>query len=279
MRLVSFVAYQLRWQLLRKRWLLPFLLAFFLAVQTIGTYEGKSSRGSVGLAPANAWDVMFGIIGHSGTVYFTITLLFLYLVSDLLPELTLGQFVLLRLRSRKLWWVGKVLTLLILTLVYLAVVVGPIALVTTPVYRWGGDYSELAHKDWLLTSLPADLFRNGEAYISPPELLIQSLILLFLGLFTFGLIMMVVNQWTRKHYWGLLSGVTLLFVSYVSIQLSGPPAWSMYLPGPHLTYTAGIPLRRSPLIISIGYWAVLIIVLLVISLVQAKNQDHVALQD
>jgi hypothetical protein len=269
-RFLSFLNFQLRWQLRRKRWLLPIPLLLFLAYRSIN-YLTMSGAGGA-MQATNIWDLLFLVFGNRWTVYF-LGLLYLYLVCDLLPEPGLGQLVLIRLRSRKAWWIGKMLTLLILTLFYIVISVLILAACGMAVLPWEAGYSSQARFIPESVNLPMQFFRG----IQPPlpwGFLAQELALLLLGLFTFGMVMMVVNQVTRRFYFGLLAGCLVLFAGLVSISLSGPPVWAAWLPGPHLTYFGTIPIRTIPLENSFLYWAAWIVIFGLVGLAISRRQDH-----
>ena len=275
-RLLSFMNYQLRWQLRRKRWLLPIPLLLFLAYRSINYLTIPGAGGA--MQATNTWDVLFLVFGNRWTVYFALGLLYLYLVCDLLPEPNLGQLVLIRLRSRKAWWIGKLLTLLILTMVYVLVSVVILAACGAAVLPFEVGYSNQARFMPETVNLPMQFFRG----IQPPlpwVFLAQELALLSLGLFAFGLVMMVVNQVTRRFYFGLLAGCLVLFGGLVSISLSGPPVWAAWLPGAHLTYFASIPNRTIPLEYSFLYWGVWIVIFGLVGLAISRRQDHRAALD
>jgi hypothetical protein len=275
MRFLSFLGFQLRWQLLRNRWLLPIPLLLFLAYRGINYLTGSGM--GLPMNPTNAWDLLFLTFGNRFNVYFALGLLFLYLVCDLLPELDLGQLVLLRLRSRKAWWAGKVTTLLLLTLVYVlgsALVLAALAGLALP---WEAGYSQQAQFMPETVNLPIEFFRRV-APPAPPVFLAQELSLLVLGLFAFGVLMMVVNQLTGRYYFGLLAGCVMLFGSMTSTYLSGPPPWAAWLPGYHLTYLAMLPFRTIPLELSFLYWAVWVVAFGLVGLLISRRQDHAAAQ-
>ena len=275
MRFLSFLQYQLHWQLLRNRWLLPIPLLLFLAYRGVNYLTGTG----IGLPTqsTNAWDLLFLTFSNRFNVYFALGLLYLYLVCDLLPESNLGQLVLLRLRSRKAWWAGKVTTLLLLTLVY---VVGSALILATLaglVLPWQSGYSEQAQFMPDTVNLPMDFFRRVEP-LPPLLFLTQELTLLVMGLFAFGLVMLVVNQLTGRYYYGLLAGCVMLFGSMISTYLSGPPPWAAWLPGYHLTYLGMLPNRMFPLAYSFLYWATWIAIIGLAGLVISRRQDHAAAQ-
>ncbi len=275
MRFLSFINYQLRWQLLRRRWLLPIPLLLFLAYRSFN-YLTKPQM--FAMQPTNAWDMLFVIFGNRTNIYFAFGLLYLYLVCDLLPETSLGQLVLLRLRSRKAWWAGKTLTLLLLTLLYVLGSAGILAGLAGVALPWQAGYSQQAQFMPDSVNLPMNFFQPGPP-VSPVVFFFQELALLTLGLFSFGLVIMVVNQLTGRYYYGLLAGCVVLFSGLVSIGLSGPPPWAVWLPGYHLTYLAMIPVRIVPLWRSFAYWTIWIFILWLIGFVISQRQDHASAQE
>lgn len=276
MPFLSFVGYQLRWQLLRKRWLLPFPLVLFLAYRGIN-YLTQSSIYTPEMVGVNAWDLLLLTFGNRLNVYFVFGLLFLYLVSDLLPETNLGQLVLFRLKSRTTWWLGKTLTLLILTLVFVLGSAGLLVGFASLALPWEAGYSQQATFTPETVNLPMNYY-NTESLPSPFVFFSQELALLALGLFAFGLLMLVINQLTGRYYYGLVAGGVVLFGSLVSTYLSGPPPWVKWLPGTHLTYLAMLPVRTTPLWQSFTYWPVWILIFWLVGLFISRRQDHSASQ-
>ena len=275
MRFLSFLKYQLRWQLLRNHWLLPIPLLLFLAYRSFN-YLTMTGMG-LPTQSTNAWDLLFLVFGNRFNVYFALGLLYLYLVCDLLPEPNLSQLVLLRLRSRKAWWAGKVTTLLLLTLVYVLGSAAVLAALAGLVLPWQAGYSQQAQYMPETINLPMEFFRRFQPP-APPIFLAQELALLALGLFAFGLVMMVVNQLTGRYYFGLLAGCVALFGGMVSIMLSGPPPWTVWLPGYHLTYLGMLPNRMFPLEYSFLYWSGWIATFGLVGLVISRRQDYPAVQ-
>ena len=277
MSFLSFVGYQLRWQLLRKRWLLPIPLLTFLAYRGINYLTTAGTLPSM-MSPVNAWDLLLVTFGNNFNVYFVFGLLFLYLVSDLLPETNLGQLVLFRLKSRTAWWTGKTLTLLVLTLVFVLGSAGLLAGLASLALPWEAGYSEQATLRPDSVNLPAGYYTAGP--LAPPFVFLsQELVLLALGLFAFGLLMLVVNQVTGRYYYGLLAGGLVLFGSYQGISLSGPPSWAKWLPGYHLTYMTFIPMRTIPLWHSFVYWGVWILAFWLVGFFISRRQDYSSAQE
>jgi hypothetical protein len=276
MPFLSFVGYQLRWQLLRKRWLLPIPLVMFLAYRGIN-YLTLSGDLMPEMQAVNAWDLLLVTFGNKFNIYFVFGLLFLYLVSDLLPETDLGQLMLFRLKSRTAWWLGKTLTLLILTLIFVLGSAGLLAGFASLALPWEAGYSQQATAFPFSVNLPM-MYSDSELLAPPFVFLSQELALLALGLFAFGLLMLVVNQLTGRYYYGLLSGGVILFASYVGTALSGPPPWAKWLPGSHLTYLSILPVRFFPLWYSFVYWAVWILIFWLVGFFISRRQDLSASQ-
>jgi hypothetical protein len=135
MRFLHFLTFQLRLYLVRKRWLLPLPLIAFIAYRSAHAVLALS-QGSFGPARPNAWDLLFIALGNYTNIYLAIGLLYIFLVCDLLPEPSLGQMLLFRLGSRRQWWWGKTLTLLLATLVYLLGITSLLALFATVILPW-----------------------------------------------------------------------------------------------------------------------------------------------
>jgi hypothetical protein len=274
MPFLSFVGYQLRWQLLRKRWLLPIPLVMFLAYRGIN-YLTQSNDLMPEMQAVNAWDLLLVTFGNKFNIYFIFGLLFLYLVSDLLPETDLGQLVLFRLKSRTTWWLGKTLTLLILTLIFVLGSAGLLASFASLALPWEAGYSQQAALRPETVNLPMKYNRP----FAPPFVFLSQELALLLGLFAFGLLMLVVNQLTGRYYYGLLSGGVVLFASYMGTSLSGPPPWAKWLPGSHLTYLSSLPVRMIPLQRSFIYWAAWILVFWLVGFFISRRKDYSSSQE
>ncbi|MGB4594362.1 MAG: hypothetical protein WBI14_00460 [Anaerolineaceae bacterium] len=267
----SYTGQQIRWQLMRKRWYLPVFLGLLLAMRAAMILQGGPNV--VVLKPANAWDVLFSVFGNTFIIHFAIATAYLYLIGDLLPEPPYGQLILFRLRSRRFWWRSKIITLFCLTLVFITLLTASIFLVGVLTHGWSTSYSELAHQNWYITGLPANLFKDGNPYINPAELFAQTIFLLFPALFTSGLVVLIVDQLTSKSFWGLIAGFAFIFVSFIGNILSGSPDWVKWLPSQHFAYIGGMPVRNLSVLWSYTYWIILIGVLVAIGYIRAVKQD------
>ena len=70
MRFLSFVSYQLRWQLIRRRWFLPLPLLLFLAYRSFNYLTQPGLAGP--MQTTNAWDLLFLIFGNRYNIYFAL---------------------------------------------------------------------------------------------------------------------------------------------------------------------------------------------------------------
>jgi hypothetical protein len=273
MPFLHFLGFQLRWYIWRKRWLLPLPVLLFIAYRS---YHAVRALEISDVISPNAWDLLFLALGNPYNIYLAFGLLYLYLVCDLLPEPDLGQLVLLRLGSRRSWWLGKLTTLLIASLIYVLGSAAVLAVIAGLAFPWQAGYSAAAMNMPEQVNLPMNYFRLIDP--GPPILtLSQELLLLGLGLFCFGLVMLVLTQLTQRYFIGLAAGVVILFGSFVGLGLSGPPAWAVALPSAHLTYTTFIPIRISPVIWSVLYWSAWIGLLAMMGLRISRKQDHLAI--
>lgn len=256
-RFLAFLGFQLRMYLLRARWLLILPVAGFLAYRGFNAVISFDQSAIGGNAP-NMWDLIFIALGNYQNIYLAIGLLFVFLISDLIPDPSLGQVMLLRLGSRKQWWRGKVLLLAfssILLVLTIALFLCLFAMLTLPVQA---GYSTLAQSLPDTIGLPIRFFR---AITPPPPFVhvLQEILLIILGLFFIGLVVVLVNMRFPRPHAGLAAGVACLIIIYLTCFISGPPWWWKLTPGAHMMYTGVYPLRPVPYPWSLGYWVVAIL--------------------
>lgn len=268
---LAYTSYQIRSQIMRNRWLLPIVLGVLIGLRNATIMQGDPALRII--KSANFWDVIFSTLGSTYFVHLVILTTFLYLIGDLLPEKNYGQLILFRLKSRRQWWLSKILTLLTLTVVYMFLFIVPIVLVGGLTHGWGLDYSEQTFFNRFMSGVPANLFATGEAYISPSDLFAQTLLLIFLALFTSGLFTMVIALFTSRSLFGLIGGFTFVFVSLIGNSLSGPPSWVKFLPSHHVAYLGSLPVRTIPVPISALYWMIWICMLVSLGLIRSVRQN------
>lgn len=269
----TFTRYQIQSQIQRNRWLFPIVLGLLIGLRNATILQGDPALHI--MKPANVWDVIFSTLGSTYFVHLVILTTFLYLIGDLLPEKSYGQLSLFRLKSRRQWWLSKILTLLTLAVVYMFLFVAPVVLVGGLTHGWSLDYSEQTFFNRFMSGVPANLFAAGteEAYITPLDLFTQTLLLIFLALFTCGLFATVITLFTSRSLFGLIGGFTFVFVSLIGNSLSGPPSWVKFLPSHHVTYLGGLPVRLIPIPISVLYWMIWICLLINLGFFRSLKQS------
>ncbi len=269
----TFTRYQIQSQIQRNRWLFPIVLGLLNGLRNATILQGDPALHI--MKPANVWDVIFSTLGSTYFVHLVILTTFLYLIGDLLPEKSYGQLSLFRLKSRRQWWLSKILTLLTLTVVYMVLFIAPIVLVGGLSHGWSLDYSEQTFFNRFMSGVPANLFAAGteEAYITPLDLFAQTLLLIFLALFTCGLFATVITLFTSRSLFGLIGGFTFVFVSLIGNSLSGPPSWVKFLPSHHVAYLGSLPVRTIPVPTSVLYWMIWICLLISLGFFRSLKQN------
>ena len=269
----TFTRYQIQSQIQRNRWLFPIVLGLLIGLRNATILKGDPALHI--MKPANVWDVIFSTLGSTYFVHLVILTTFLYLIGDLLPEKSYGQLSLFRLKSRRQWWLSKILTLLTLAVVYMFLFVAPVVLVGGLTHGWSLDYSEQTFFNRFMSGVPANLFAAGteEAYITPLDLFAQTLLLIFLALFTSGLFATVITLFTSRSLFGLIGGFSFVFVSLIGNSLSGPPSWVKFLPSHHVAYLGSLPVRTIPVPISVLYWMIWICLVISLGFFRSLKQN------
>ena len=269
----TFTRYQIQSQIQRNRWLFPIVLGLLIGLRNATILQGDPALHI--MKPANVWDVIFSTLGSTYFVHLVILTTFLYLIGDLLPEKSYGQLILFRLKSRRQWWLSKMLTLLTLTVVYMFLFVAPVVLVGGLTHGWSLDYSEQTFLNRFMSGVPANLFATATeaAYITPPDLFAQTLLLIFLALFTCGLFATVITLFTSRSLFGLIGGFSFVFVSLIGNSLSGPPSRVKFLPSHHVAYLGSLPVRTISVPISVLYWMIWICLLISLGFFRSLKQN------
>ncbi len=252
----------------KTKWLLPIVGILFFGYITLGRVW--SLEAAYGLK-ANIWDAIFAFFGN---IYFLLVVLilpFVYLVSDLTSAVPFEQQILLKVESRREWWIGKVLTLLITALMYSVLSVVSVLLIISTSFAWEQDWSQLAQ-----TSPPelAQIFSfslTEEMLIHPPlNYLLFMILVVILGLLLSGLLAQVIALLAKNTFLGFMISAGYIVGSIYAVNYGLPyPAQSFFLPV-HLQpflYDAITP----P--ISAMYWIIGIGALLMIGAVKSRRID------
>lgn len=270
----AFLKYQLRFYLIRWRWLISLPVIGFIAYRSINAVDALSA--TTNYTPVNAWDAAFHAFGSADVVYLILAVVFLALSSDLLPDPAYGQAMMLRLGSRRLWWLGKVLTLAMAALGYLALNLSCFMILVGIKLPWVREWSEYARYDFNALGLYKDTM-----LITPLETFINLVALLGLGLFCLGLIGMTATLAARHNVVGFLAGAGVLLSGYIGTHFAGSVTawWMNLLITHHFELTPGVfPIRNIPILISFLYWVIGALLLNLIGLMLSQQQDFIAIE-
>jgi hypothetical protein len=279
MRFFPFLNYQISRYLKRWRWLLPIpagLLLGYWASAVIRVLSAASGADQ-SVLNGNALEAFLWAFGKPEIVYFVVSALFLYLVSDFLPGPAFEQNLLVRLGSRGQRWFAKVSLLFLSTWLYALLLFGSFFLVVLPSYPFSAEWS------------PAGLnnFGMGLGYVlkngSPVQGALSIAAFLLVGWFAIGLLVLTVNQLTGRSWAGFLCGAMILVTADLGPVLGGPiggQGWqSFFMIQNHLEYTPlWAPTRIIPEAASWIFWAVWIVLCGLIAWFTSKRADILAME-
>lgn len=272
----AFLRIQMHLLIVRGRWLLvlpvmgflSYLLSNAIIVRNPPAFLGQGAAANA----VNAWDALFTGFGNATYMTFVIANLFLLLVCDSLPESPLGQLALFRLGSRKSWWVGKSLSMLVAAFVY--TLAGMLLLLALTSLRLGFAW------EW------SQFGGSGDTILVPPLFLRETnpleaaLVLLGMDVFGFwvlGSLMQVVTLVTRRYLFGYFAAMLVLVGSFgISGSLVNVSAFSKLLPVIHnlnLTFYPYI-YRDVAMGWSYVYWGVWLLALLPAGYLLSRRQSH-----
>jgi len=266
---VRYLYFQIEQKLLRVRWLLPIPTALFISYVVIGGVLVHARN--YGLS-SNTWDALFSVFGNGNLVFFVLNPLYLYLVSDLFLESGIGQLALLRLGSRRRWWLSKVLILGLAVLGYAGLNVGIVAIVATFVLPWENTWSQAA------LQYPMEFYLNPEALTLTSISAIRWLLLLLsLGWFGMGLLVMCFTLLSNHHLVGFTAGVLVNFSGLVALKADLPLPYSYLSIHQHLLFNlhsfGDVTTQYPTLPTSIYYWVLWCAILLIVGFWLAYKQD------
>lgn len=105
----------------------------------------------------------------------------------------------------------------------------------------------------------------------------QTLLLLMLGWFSLGLLMMVVTQWSRRFLVGYLATLAVLMASFAMNWISNPADWIKLFIYKHLMFNHfPLPFRDIPVHLSLLYWVAWLACLSALGFYLSQRQDHFA---
>lgn len=269
-KIVRFVWLQTTEHIFRKRWLIPFLIALLIGVSATNDLLVKSSVRGVSY---NTWDTLFSAFSNPNIFFFVLNILFLFLVFDLTDESAFDQSLLVILGSRSHWWVGKVILLAISVLVYTFLNLAVVAGVTSFTFPWDNSWSTGARLDPGSVYLTQRLL-DTQLFI----VFIKMIILLGLGWFGLGLLVLAVSILSNRCIVGFFAGVLLNFSGLI-IYKDSVSNWvfnlsfhqQMFLVLQYINQEN--PLPFNSFIFSILYWMCWILIFLITGYLLGKRRD------
>ena len=267
---------QIQQLILRWRWLLPlpvfgflgYLLGNAIIVRELPAFLQQSGTGSM----VNAWDALFTGFGNAYYMAFVIANLFLLLVCDSLPESPIGQLAVFRLGSRKSWWAGKTLSVLVAAVIY--TLTGMLLLLGLTSLRLGFSW------EWSSFGWNGDTILVSTLLVRKVTPFTAALILFgidVLGFWALGMLMQVVTLLTRRFLFGYLAALLLLIGS---LGISGslvnvPDILKLLPPIRNLIMTLyPYPFREVAMGWSFVYWGIILAVLFSFGLILSRRQNY-----
>jgi hypothetical protein len=270
----SFLRFNIEQHILQKRWLILVPVVLFVAY-IMGENMLVVAKNQ-GLSP-NIWNPLFSILGNGGVILFLINFLFLFLISDISVETSLGTLLLFRLGSRGKWWLAKVLTLAIAALVFAGILLVLVGGVSSFAFPWSTSWSELAKGYARIEPTPDALV------LSPSGAFLQLIILLILGWFSLGLVTIVVSALVNNGIIGFLAGVIIDVGGYFGYKgyfphyLDNVSIHTHFLFDFHRFGTKAS--MYPPFGASIIYWAVWIALFTTIGFLLCRKKDFLSEKD
>lgn len=227
-----------------------------------------------GIYTINIWDALFNTFGNPNNIFYCFTPVFLYFVSDFLPELAIGEYMMLRLRSRKLWWIGKVVSLSIAAFVYILLLVFGSFVIFGSVFRWSDSWSAFAANN------PSDIYIVPEITNIHPYLAFLCLLsLLLLGWVSLGILVLLCILAFKSARWGFSVGLAINLAGLVIHRSEVTGVWTYMSIGNHLLFayhSFGDRTSHYPsLMLSYVYWGVWIVIVFIAGMYLARYQDFV----
>ncbi len=287
MQITTYLQYQCSFYLRRWRWLIPIpigLLLGYWASLVIKVLNPQSlASGLPGVVAqgttldGNALEAFIWAFGKPEIVYFVATALFIYLVSDFLPVTAYEQWILMRLKSRSHWWIAKVGLVFLSTWLYGLLLFGSFLLVVLQRYPFSPEWSPAGLNNFGMGL--GFVLKNG----GPVKGALSIAAFLLLGWFAISILILTINQLTKRSWAGFLCGALIIITAYLGSITGGPiggQGWQSYfLIQNHLEYTPlWAPARIIPESASWIFWIVWILICFIIGWFSSKRTDILAME-
>ena len=274
MKTIAYLKYQFHLYNLRWRWLLPVAAGLVLGYWAGKVLEATLPWGSPD--PANALEAFIWAFGKPEIVYYVISMLWIYLIAEAGLRRRAEEPLLLQLRSRRTWWLGKVGFVLLSTLLYAFLLIGSFSIPVLARYPLSNEWS-------LVGQASGGMYLGYTSIDSTPLQACRNILsFLLIGWFAIGLFMLVINLLFKRAWAGFLAGSLLLVCSKLGSITAGPLGGegleSFFLLQNHLEFTPlWAPVRMIEPIYSWIFWSVWILLCLMASWTICKHQNFYAI--
>jgi len=254
MSFIRLTGIQLNLYLFRRRWWLSIAVAILIALWAVNAVRTYSVNYGV---QTNLWDALFQVWLDYHFHFFASNLVFLVLVGDIALPTPWEEAMLARIRSRRQWWLSKVAVLVVCVLAYTVVMVGTMLIIAGINLPWENAWSDGAHTFSTEWNIYPALFQQD-----PFQALGQTLLLLILGWFSFGLLAAVLCLAFRTFVGALLVSMALNFAGLIMLLRPLPAPLDSLSFQYHLLmnyHAFGDPSSPYPsLLLSFVYWVVVV---------------------
>jgi hypothetical protein len=220
----------------------------------------------------NMWDAATGILMNRFAVWYLLTPIFLYLVSDLIFDRGLGSALQMRTGSRGLWWIGKVGSMAILSVVATIMSLAIALLTSAVLLPRGVGWSVAARSRELAFQIALPLLRQ-----SPMAASLEACALIFLGWTVLAMIGATASLRSHHQLVGYAVSFGSYFIGVVIDVVVGTARFTQVLPHYQMTlnemaFRSGT-LNVVTLLGSLAYFACLMAALFTVGSAQAQQQD------
>ena len=253
-------------------------VVLFAVIGLFGVYEVVSYSTALS---KNVWDVLFVTFAGPGVfsdslfqlvLWFLPYLFFFYLFGNIAEEdlSQRGVSLIPLIGSRRKWWLGEVVTLLILSFFYVVTGVATILIVSRCFLPWSTHLSPFLLSSGIWQTIPKDL--------SVATLLLRWIFPLFFGtLVAVSFLQMALSLQWRNAFLSFIAASAMMILSWLfGIRHHSVVRW---LPGSQsmlLRHTFLEPqVRGFSLAWSLGYNAVIILAVLAVSFIYVRRIDIV----
>lgn len=273
MKIQTYLQYQFCRYILRRRWLLPIPTGLVLGYWASKTMQALMPFNVT--SQGNALEAFIWAFGKPEIIYFVISILWFFLIADIGSNRAYDQQVLLRMASRKNWWLGKVFFIFLSTISYAVVLLGSFFLPILPRFSISNNWSPVSLMNKGLSIGYSTM--NG----TPVEAFWNILIFLLIGWFAIGLLILIIQLLSQRAWLAFLGSSILIICSRLGSISGGPIGGegleSFFMLQNHLEFTPmWAPVRVIPQIYSWVFWAVWILICLGFSYFICSRQNFYA---